>query len=60
MIDDLIKVTVDKEFYEYYCFIAAQKGHDSKYVDSHLNITSHKLSDFPDNVNIWEKFLTLN
>jgi D-alanine-D-alanine ligase-like ATP-grasp enzyme len=26
MIDDLIKVTVDKEFYEYYCFIAAQKG----------------------------------
>ena len=26
MIDDLIKVTVDKEFYEYYCNIAAQKG----------------------------------
>ena len=23
MIDDLIKITVDKEFYDYYCFIAS-------------------------------------
>jgi hypothetical protein len=60
MIDDLIKITVDKEYYEYYCFIADQNGENSKAVDKHLGaITSHKLRDFPDNKNIWEKFLSL-
>ena len=61
MIDDLIKITVDKEFYDYYCFIADQNGQDKSHVDSHFaSLTSKKLRDFPDNVNIWEKFLSLN
>ena len=61
MIDDLVKITVDKEYYDYYCFIAEQNGQDKSSVDAHLNtLNSQKLRDFPENTNIWEKFISLN
>ena len=61
MIDDLVKITVDKEYYDYYCFIAEQNGQDKSSVDAHLStLNSQKLRDFPENTNIWEKFISLN
>ena len=61
MIDDLVKITVDKEYYDYYCFIAEQNGQDKSSVDAHLStLNSQKLRDFPENTNIWQKFISLN
>lgn len=60
MIDDMVKLTVDKEFYDYYCFIASQNGMSIDQVNKLLEIPSEKLRDFPDDQNIWLKFLSLN
>ena len=49
MIDDLIKITVDREFMEYYQFIAHQNDKEDSYVKDSLKIQSQKLRDFPDN-----------
>jgi hypothetical protein len=37
MIDDLIKITVDKEYMEYYAFIAEKKGRDPSSVKNLLD-----------------------
>lgn len=60
MIDDLVKMTVDKEFYDYYCFIASQTGMSADQVNENLKIPSTRLRDFPDDQNIWERLLSLN
>jgi len=37
MIDDLVKITVDKEYFDYYCFIAEQNGEDKSTVEAYLS-----------------------
>jgi hypothetical protein len=49
MIDDMMKLTIDKEFFDYYCFIAEQNGQKATHVTNDLaTITETRVRDFPD------------
>ena len=62
MIDDLMKLTVDKVFMQYYKTIvqnSKDKEAKTEQLNELLSSSSHHLEDFPDDQNIWEKLLNL-
>ena len=62
MIDDLMKLTVDKCFMQYYKAIvqnSKDKEAKTEQLNELLSSSSHHLEEFPDDENIWEKLLNL-
>ena len=63
MIDDLMKLTVDKIFFNYYKTIcqSAQDPHEKQeQLTKMLNTPSRPLRDIPDDQNVWEKYKNKN
>ncbi len=63
MIDDLMKLTVDKVFFNYYktiCQSSPDPQEKSDQLTKMLNCPSHYLRDFPEDQNVWEKLLNVH
>jgi len=63
MIDDLMKLTVDKVFFNYYktiCQSAPDPQEKSEQLNKMLNMPSRRLRDFPDDQNVWERLLNVH
>ena len=62
MIDDLMKLTVDKVFMQYYKAIvqnSKDKEAKTEQLNEMLNSSSHHLDEFPDDQNVWEKLVNI-